>query len=119
MKISCKILLGYYHGIRYGRISLSLDVMEVYRPLLVDQWIIQLIRTNKLVKKDFHPLEEKGIYLTKEGRKKFMHLYQKWHQQIQYRKMIEEGVIGVRKAYMKGDVRILEKTYKKILHYLL
>lgn len=55
------VMLGFYHSLRYGRVSLSLDVMEMFRPLLVDQFIIKLARLNQIQKSDFYNDNEKGV----------------------------------------------------------
>jgi CRISPR-associated protein Cas1 len=69
--------LGYLHTERYGRPSLALDVMEEFRPLVVDAMVLSLINKRSLTPDDFiiEPLSQ-AVELTKEGRRKFLTAYQ-------------------------------------------
>lgn len=69
--------LGYLHVERYGRPSLALDLMEEFRPLIVDTLVLSTINTQKLTPDDFtkEPLSG-AVYLTKEGLKTFLRLYE-------------------------------------------
>lgn len=45
--------LGFFHAIAYGRPSLALDVMEEFRPLLVDTVALELVSSGQLAAADF------------------------------------------------------------------
>lgn len=45
--------LGYLHAVRYGRESLALDVMEEFRPIIVDALVAALIRLRMIALSDF------------------------------------------------------------------
>jgi len=45
--------LGFFHAIAYGRPSLALDVMEEFRPLLVDTVALQLVNNGLITPSDF------------------------------------------------------------------
>jgi CRISPR-associated protein Cas1 len=45
--------LGFFHAIEYGRPSLALDVMEEFRPLLVDPLVLALVHDGALTPADF------------------------------------------------------------------
>ena len=45
--------LGYFHVIHYGRPSLVLDLMEEFRPLVVDAVVLELINERKIEVSDF------------------------------------------------------------------
>lgn len=68
--------LGYLHCERYGRPSLALDLMEEFRPLVVDAVVLSTINKQLLTKADFltEPLSG-AVYLTPEGRKRFLQQY--------------------------------------------
>jgi CRISP-associated protein Cas1 len=68
--------LGYLHCERYGRPSLALDLMEEFRPLIVDAVVLSAINKRFLVPTDFvtEPLSG-AVSLTPEGRKTFLRLY--------------------------------------------
>ncbi len=69
--------LGYLHTERYGRPSLALDLMEEFRPLIVDAIVLSAINRKAIAPKDFtaEPLS-KAVSLTNEARKVFLTLYE-------------------------------------------
>lgn len=69
--------LGYLHTERYGRPSLALDIMEEFRPLVVDAIVLSLINKRSLLPGDFisEPLSQ-AVELTKDGRRTFLIAYQ-------------------------------------------
>ncbi|ABA23775.1 CRISPR-associated protein, Cas1 family [Trichormus variabilis ATCC 29413] len=69
--------LGYLHTERYGRPSLALDLMEEFRPLIVDAVVLTAINRRMLSPKDFvtEPISN-AVSLTKEGLHIFLRLYQ-------------------------------------------
>jgi CRISP-associated protein Cas1 len=69
--------LGYLHTERYGRPSLALDLMEEFRPLVVDAMVLSALNRRALVVADFttEPLS-KAVSLSNEGRKTFLRLYE-------------------------------------------
>lgn len=69
--------LGYLHTQRYGRPSLALDLMEEFRPLVVDSMVLSAINRKALTPDDFssEPLSH-AVSLTDEGRRKFLRLYE-------------------------------------------
>ncbi|MBD2503780.1 type I-D CRISPR-associated endonuclease Cas1d [Anabaena azotica] len=69
--------LGYLHTERYGRPSLALDLMEEFRPLIVDAVVLSAINRKMLTPKDFvtEPVSN-AVSLTKEGLHIFLRLYQ-------------------------------------------
>jgi CRISP-associated protein Cas1 len=113
------VLFGYYHSVKYGRISLTLDVMELFRPILIDQWVIQMFRERKITKNIFSTNEENGIRFTDEGIKLFLAQYQKWINHIEANKLIETYVKGLEKSYMEGKVDGIKQGAEKVLPYLL
>ncbi len=84
--------VGFYHGIHYGRPSLALDLVEEFRPTIVDRLVTTLLNKQVLREDDFETLPEnsreeapgeeeerpprRGTYLTAEGRKKFFTHYE-------------------------------------------
>lgn len=69
--------LGYLHCDRYGRPSLALDLMEEFRPLVVDSLIFNAINHQLIFLEHFvsEPLSQ-AVSLTKEGLKIFLRLYE-------------------------------------------
>ncbi|MDH6059164.1 type I-D CRISPR-associated endonuclease Cas1d [Chrysosporum bergii ANA360D] len=69
--------LGYLHTQRYGRPSLALDLMEEFRPLIVDAVVLTAINRRILSPQDFITEPISGsVTLTKEGLHSFLRLYQ-------------------------------------------
>ncbi|GCF10212.1 CRISPR-associated endonuclease Cas1 [Dictyobacter arantiisoli] len=63
--------IGYLHSSAYGRPALALDLMEEFRPLIVDSVVIALLNNRMLSPDDFQ--QEMGAYrLKKEPRKIFL-----------------------------------------------
>jgi CRISPR-associated protein Cas1 len=70
---------GFLHQIRHGRPSLALDMMEEFRPLIVDSVVLNICNHRLLTTNDFQ--EELGVvYLKPEARKKF---YSKFEERLQ------------------------------------
>lgn len=69
--------LGYLHTQRYGRPSLALDLMEEFRPLVVDAMVLSAINRKALTPEDFsdEPVSH-AVSLTDDGRRKFLRLYE-------------------------------------------
>ncbi|PSM46012.1 type I-D CRISPR-associated endonuclease Cas1 [Chroococcidiopsis sp. CCALA 051] len=68
--------LGYLHCERYGRPALALDLMEEFRPLIVDAVVLSALNKRLLTPAEFvtEPLSH-AVSLTAEGRKTFLRLY--------------------------------------------
>ncbi len=45
--------LGFFHVIHYGRPSLTLDLMEEFRPLIVDAMVLDLVNSDRIQASDF------------------------------------------------------------------
>ncbi len=69
--------LGYLHTQRYGRPSLALDLMEEFRPLVVDAVVLSSLNRRTLNPTDFttEPLSG-AVSLTLEGLRTFLRLYE-------------------------------------------
>ncbi|HBY79553.1 MAG TPA: type I-D CRISPR-associated endonuclease Cas1, partial [Cyanobacteria bacterium UBA11148] len=68
--------LGYLHCQHYGRPGLALDLMEEFRPLIVDSIVLQAINVRTITLADFtiEPLSN-AVFLSKEARREFLKLY--------------------------------------------
>lgn len=69
--------LGYLHVQHYGRPSLALDLMEEFRPLVVDAVVLSSINRRAIAPTDFttEPLSN-AVSLTPEGLRTFLRLYE-------------------------------------------
>lgn len=68
--------MGFFHVLRPGRASLSLDMIEEMRAYLGDRFAISLINRKQLEKSDFFYQGEEGVMLTDNGRKTFLTAWQ-------------------------------------------
>jgi len=58
---------GFYHGDRYGRPALALDLMEEFRPVIADRFVVASVRHRVVTAADFMTDEEIGIALQHEA----------------------------------------------------
>jgi CRISPR-associated protein Cas1 len=68
--------LGLLHATEDGRWSLALDLMEPFRPVLVEALALDLFSHGMLGTGDFEP-HEGGIYLADSGRRTFLLQYER------------------------------------------
>jgi len=79
--------ISYLHEPGERRYSLSLDLSEVFKPLLVDKVIFRLINTGMINDKDFDQ-KMNFCYLKESGRKKYLQLYdERLQTTIKHRKL--------------------------------
>ena len=77
--------ISYLHQPSTKRFSLSLDIAEIFKPLIVDSVIFSLINKKMITVKDFD-IENEICYLNEVGRKKFIREYEnKLNQTINHR----------------------------------
>ncbi len=107
--------IGYFHEIKYGRASLSLDLIEEFRHILVDRLVLKLINKRILGKDDFYRDEEQNqCYLKKESLNIFIHHYEavantdnlavaQKNNAVSYRKIFWEQVEKLRKTILDNE----------------
>lgn len=64
--------IGFLHTSNFRRFSLNLDVAEVFKPIMVDRLIFQLLNKKMITKKHFESEHGGGILLNEKGRKIFL-----------------------------------------------
>lgn len=101
---SFETYLGFLHGIRYGRKSLALDLVEEFRQPAVDRLVLRLFNKQMLSEIDFE-IEDGKVTLREDGFKKFCTEYEKWmkkpvgvHEKQSFRSMIRQQVSCLKKA---------------------
>jgi len=70
--------IGYLHGVRSGKPSLALDLMEEFRPPLVDRLVATLFNRNQITPAHTHTDPSGAVHLTEEGRSFFLN---QWSQE--------------------------------------
>jgi CRISP-associated protein Cas1 len=104
--------VGFLHSSTYGRPALALDLMEEFRPLIVDSVVLTLFNNRMLTRDDFQV--ELGAYrLKKEPRKLFLTRFEErlneeithpvFGSRIKYRRCIEMQARLVAK-YLTGEI---------------
>lgn len=80
---SFEMYLGFLHGIRYGRKSLPLDIVEEFRQLVVDRLVLRLFNKRIIQEFDF-TFEEEKVILNEEGFRKFCKEFERWMTEKEY-----------------------------------
>lgn len=68
--------VGYLHGVRPGRPSLGLDLLEELRPAMADRFVVGLLTRRVLSADDFVTTMGGGWYLGDSGRRAFLDAYE-------------------------------------------
>lgn len=68
--------VGFMHRDRPGRKSLSLDMMEEFRGILADRFVLTLINKRIIQNSHFYQQSDGAVLLTDEGRKQFFNAWQ-------------------------------------------
>ncbi len=99
--------IGYLHSSQYGKPALALDLMEEFRPLLVDSVVLSVFNNGMLQAKDF--IESLGSYrLTERGRRTFLARLE-----ARFDQKIIHPIFGYRATYRRCielQARLLAKT---------
>ena len=90
--------VGFYHQPRFGRPALALDLMEPFRPLIVDSAVLTAVNTGMVTERDFVKAGP-SVALTASGRKAFFRAYEMrmdtlvthplFEYRVSYRRMLE------------------------------
>ena len=89
---------GFLHVLRPGRPSLSLDLMEEFRPCLADRLALTLINRKQIRPEHFESREGAGesVLLTEEGRKTVLSAYQlRKQEEVQHPFLKEKAPFGL------------------------
>lgn len=105
---SFEMYLGFLHGIRYGRKSLPLDMVEEFRQPVVDRLVIRLFNKRIFTEFDFSQKDD-GILLNEDGFRKFCKEFERWMtdksfsgNEMSFRSRIKEQAGNLKKS-IQGD----------------
>jgi CRISPR-associated protein Cas1 len=99
--------VGYLHSTFYGRPSLALDIMEEFRPIIVDAVVLTLLNNRMLTPKDF--VIELGAYRLKDEQRKVF--FTKFEERLN--EEVTHPLFGYKVTYrrcLELQVRLLAKT---------
>jgi len=100
--------VGYLHSSVYGRPALALDLMEEFRPIIVDSVVLTLLNNRMLTTDDF--VVELGAYrLKKEPRKTFL---------IRFEERLNEEITHPVFGYKAKYRRCIELQARLVAKYL-
>ena len=88
-------MFGFYHAVVAGRPAFSLDMMEPYRPLVVDSTILRLVNEKQISKEDFVVFDG-GVYMSQTAKKKLLTAYER-----RVDEMITHPKFGYRLSYRR------------------
>ncbi|SHH83000.1 CRISPR-associated protein, Cas1 family [Caloranaerobacter azorensis DSM 13643] len=101
--------ISFLHEPSVKRFSLSLDISEIFKPLVVDTVIFYLVN-NRIITFDDFNIDEGICYLNEKGRKKFISEYErKLDTTIKHRKL-------KRKVSYRTFIKL--ECYKLIKHFI-
>ncbi len=101
--------ISYLHEPAERRFSLSLDISEIFKPIIVDRIIMKLVRKNMLHERDFRK-DLNAVLLSDSGKKKFLQEYdEKLRTTIMHRRL-------KKKVSVRRFIRI--ECYKLIKHLI-
>ncbi len=84
--------VGFLHRDRPGRPSLALDLMEEFRPILVDRFVVTLINRRQVSIKDFEKQPSGGIFLHPDARREILKRWQERKSEKVYHEFCGETV---------------------------
>jgi CRISPR-associated protein Cas1 len=73
--------VGFLHGIRPGKPALALDLMEEFRPVLADRFVLTQLNRSQLRATHFETLPGGAVQLTEDGRRTVLAAWQEWKTQ--------------------------------------
>ena len=104
---------GFMHSMKEHHPTLASDLMEEWRPILIDSIVMALISHNEIKPNCFEPADTDGVYLNPTGQKIFLNAYEKKLQAISenkysYRHSLRIQAEKYAEALMTEDVRKYE-----------
>jgi CRISP-associated protein Cas1 len=105
--------IGFVHGLRYGRQSLPLDLVEEFRHPVVDGLVMTVINNGSIKKEDFNKQDNGAYLLDKESFKRFLgyyeerleklFIYREQDSQTSYRRLFQIQAEKIQKAVLNRE----------------
>lgn len=105
--------VGYLHRPRPGRASLALDLLEEFRPSVADRFVVSSLGRGQLDLDDMEIRAGGGVYLTEEGRRRHLALYDEYRQREVTHPLLDRRVpvallpmiqATILARYLRGDI---------------
>lgn len=101
-------MIGFYHAMEAGRPALVLDLMEPFRPLVVDSLVLRLVNTGAIAARDF-VVSTVNAVMTDSGRRAFL---------AGYEQRVDEMVTHPEFGYRLSYRRIFELEARLVARFL-
>ncbi len=105
--------IGFVHGLRYGRQSLPLDLIEEFRHPVVDGLVMTVINNGSIKKEDFYKEDNGAYFLNKKAFKQFLgyyeermekpFLYREQDSQTSYRRLFQIQAERIQQAVLNRE----------------
>ncbi|MHC1595434.1 MAG: CRISPR-associated endonuclease Cas1 [Candidatus Syntropharchaeales archaeon] len=104
--------IGFMHGLRYGRQSLPLDMIEEFRHPVIDGLVQSLTNKGSIKEADFHKESDGAVLLNKEALKRFFGFYEERMEKpfkigdsyTSYRKVFRDQVDSMRQTILNREI---------------
>lgn len=105
--------VGFMHTDRPGRRSLALDLVEEFRAVICDRFVLNLINKRSVSPSDFEKREDGAVLLTDNARKNFLSMWQSYkYEEIKHpflNEKVERGLLPYVQALLlarciRGDL---------------
>lgn len=105
--------VGFLHTDRPGRESLALDLMEEFRAVICDRFVLTLVNKKQITAKEFEQREDGAVILTDDGRRTFLTAWQNFkYEELKHPfldEKVERGMLPYVQAlllsrYIRGDL---------------
>lgn len=108
------IFLGFLHSTRYGRASLSTDMIEDLRSPIIDRLVLYLTNKGTIKLSQFAEAEgKKGVRMDDDARRVYLTNYERFMtacfqdrataKRMNYREVLREKVMGLERALLNGS----------------
>lgn len=104
---------GFFHTDRSGRYSMSLDIIEEFRSVIIDKFCLSLINYGRINKKHFIVKENGATFLNDKGRDTVLEYWNKReHDELQHYYLDKKVKVGLLphiqaqllNSYIRGDI---------------
>lgn len=99
--------VGFLHVLRNGHPALASDLMEPWRPVVVDALCLSLI-AHKIISSDLFEETERGVFFSRDGRKTFIKEYE--------RKIESVNAYFGGKYSWRHTIQMVCDSYKTVIH---
>lgn len=110
--------LNLLHEVKYGRPSIALDLMEEYRPIIIDLLVLMLVNKKMIKPDDFYTGDDDGgVFISDKGRRTFIEQYERrLNQKIQYQNGRRRELLTYRRTIIK-QAYLLIRAFKEEIGY--